>query len=72
MLVARLICSDTDCADEVLARAPSEGELEALACDCGCALEIIGWPDVEETLELVAHGHGPIPLIRRYELVRAA
>jgi hypothetical protein len=20
-------------------------ELEALACDCGCALEIVGWPD---------------------------
>ena len=46
MYVARLVCSDTDCADEVTLEAATLAELETLICDCGCALEIIGWPDV--------------------------
>ena len=41
---ARLICSDDDCTDVFEAYGTLE-ELEALACDCGCALEIVGWPD---------------------------
>ena len=45
MFVARLICSDEGCAAEVSAEAATLRELETLACDCGCALEIIGWPD---------------------------
>jgi hypothetical protein len=45
MLVARLICSDEDCAAEAVAEAATLRELETLACDCGCALELIGWPD---------------------------
>lgn len=45
MFVARLICSDTDCADEGVLEAETLAELEAMACDCGCVLEIIGWPD---------------------------
>ncbi len=45
MFVARLICSDTDCAEERLLEAETIAELEAMACDCGCALAIIGWPD---------------------------
>ncbi len=45
MFVARLICSDTECAEERVLEAESLRELEAMACDCGCVLEIIGWPD---------------------------
>lgn len=46
MYVARLICSDTDCAEQVTYEAWTLRELETLVCDCGCALEVIGWPDV--------------------------
>ncbi len=45
MFVARLICSDVDCAFEEELEAPALAALEALACDCGCVLEPIGWPD---------------------------
>jgi hypothetical protein len=45
MFVARLVCSDERCAAEVAAEAPTLRELETLVCDCGCALELIGWPD---------------------------
>lgn len=45
MYIARLICSDEDCAEQVLAEAHTLGELETLACDCGCGLAVIGWPD---------------------------
>jgi hypothetical protein len=53
--VARLICSDTDCAADVSAEGRTIRELEALICDCGCALAIIGWPDwIDEPAEVVA------------------
>lgn len=45
MFVARVICSDEGCAEERTVEADSLAELEALLCDCGCVLEIIGWPD---------------------------
>jgi hypothetical protein len=45
MFVARLICSDEACAAEVVAEAFVARELETLVCDCGCALEPIGWLD---------------------------
>ena len=45
MLVARLICSDEACAAELAGEAATLRELETLVCDCGCALELIGWPD---------------------------
>jgi hypothetical protein len=48
MLAARLICSDEACAEELLAEAATLRELETLVCDCGCALEPIGWPDRAE------------------------
>jgi hypothetical protein len=55
MFVARLICSDVDCAAELTAEAGAAAELQTLLCDCGCALEIIGWPDwVDEPAEVVA------------------
>jgi hypothetical protein len=48
VLIARLICSDPECAARVTEEAATLRELETLACECGCALEIIGWPDVVE------------------------
>ena len=55
MFVARLICSDMECAEELTAESADAAELETLLCDCGCTLEIIGWPDwVDEPGEVVA------------------
>ena len=48
MLLARLICSDDACTEAFEARAATLAELEALACDCGCALAVLGWPDAGE------------------------
>ncbi|HSD76112.1 MAG TPA: hypothetical protein VLA98_01860 [Solirubrobacteraceae bacterium] len=45
MLLARLICSDEACAERFEAAAATLAELVALACDCGCALQVLGWPD---------------------------
>ncbi|HEX2016426.1 MAG TPA: hypothetical protein VGN69_07005 [Solirubrobacteraceae bacterium] len=45
MLIATLICSEERCPAEFEARAATLRELEALACDCGCALAVVGWPD---------------------------
>lgn len=41
---AVLICSDDECTDRFEAHG-SLAELEALACDCGCALQIVGWAE---------------------------
>lgn len=49
MFIARLVCSDSDCAEELEVRASTLEELDRLLCDCGCTLEIIAWPD--EVLE---------------------
>ena len=58
MFVARLICSDADCAEEAEVHAGSLDELERLLCGCGCTLELIAWPDwADEIAEVVAlHG----------------
>jgi hypothetical protein len=40
MFHATLICSDGDCAETFEAWGTLD-ELEALACDCGCTLEIL-------------------------------
>lgn len=43
MYHARLVCSDGDCA--VLYEAyGGAGDLGALACECGCGLQALGWP----------------------------
>jgi hypothetical protein len=44
--IARLVCSDEACAEEVTHETATLAELETLLCECGCALEVIGWPDV--------------------------
>jgi hypothetical protein len=46
MFMALLICSDEGCAELFEAYGTLE-ELEALACDCGCSLEILTLQDVE-------------------------
>ncbi len=45
MYIARLICSDPECGEEITAAAATLQELETLICDCGCALALVGWPD---------------------------
>jgi D-serine deaminase-like pyridoxal phosphate-dependent protein len=63
VFVARLICTDAACAEEVAAEAARAPELERLICDCGCALEILGWPDwVDEPGELIAFRTAATPL----------
>jgi hypothetical protein len=55
MFVARLVCSDPACAAELDAEAAEAADLERLICDCGCAFEVIAWPDwLEEPAEVVA------------------
>lgn len=45
MLYALLICSDDDCTDEFEAWGTLE-ELETLACECGCALQLISVSEI--------------------------
>ena len=52
MFRALLLCADGDCA-EVFEAYGSLEELEALACDCGCSLELL---EISETDEAVAAG----------------
>ena len=58
MFHALLICSDPECTETFEAWAGSLEELEALACDCGCALALWSISEVEgnpaEPLELRA------------------
>ena len=44
---ALLVCSDEACPEEVEAYAMRLEELEALACECGCALQLIAVSEVE-------------------------
>jgi hypothetical protein len=45
MWLVRLICSDEGCAEELEAVVAAPAELDALACDCGCCLQVVGFPD---------------------------
>jgi hypothetical protein len=66
MLYAILICSDPECADEVEVHGEPV-DLEQLACDCGCTLQVISIDEaVPVELRVVAH------LPRRGDLRRAA
>ncbi len=47
MVRARLLCSGEDCAGIFEALGPLE-EVEALACECGCSLEVLAWPEPAE------------------------
>jgi hypothetical protein len=46
MFLALLICSDESCTHELETWGTLE-ELEAMACDCGCALQLISVSEVE-------------------------
>jgi hypothetical protein len=47
MFRALLLCADGDCA-EVFEAYGSLDELEALACDCGCSLELLEISEANE------------------------
>ena len=55
MYVARLICSDQECAERIVLEADDVMELVSLACDCGCTFEVVGLPDwvEDETATIV-------------------
>ena len=57
MFRALLICSDEGCA-ELFEAYGSLAELEALACDCGCTLEILTLDEAEGA----QHGFDLVPL----------
>lgn len=67
MFTARLICSDPGCDAEDEVEAATVAELESLACDCGCAMAIVGWPLVVEPEELAA-----VVSLRRRGILRDA
>ena len=46
MYTAHLVCTDPACSEEHAAETATLAELDALVCECGCALELVGWPDV--------------------------
>jgi hypothetical protein len=58
MFRALLLCADDDCAETFEAYG-SLDELEALACDCGCALELL---EVSDTGDASADGFTLIPV----------
>ena len=64
MYVARLICSDERCAEEILAEARTLDELATLACDCGCGFELIGWPDdAHDETDAAAADAAPVEVV---------
>jgi hypothetical protein len=46
MFLALLICSDEACAEELETPGTLE-EFDALACDCGCTLQVVALSEVE-------------------------
>jgi hypothetical protein len=44
MVRAVLFCSDDDCTAVFEAYGELE-EVERLACECGCGLQVLGWPE---------------------------
>jgi hypothetical protein len=58
MFIAQLICSEPECPDVYEACAATLAELEALACECGCGLQLVRVTEGEDdgrrvTLELL-------------------
>ena len=47
MFLAVVMCSDDDC-DEVLEVYGKLLELDTLSCDCGCGMQVLGWPEPVE------------------------
>jgi hypothetical protein len=44
LLRALVVCSGEECLAEYEVLAPA-AEIEALCCDCGLGLEVLGWPE---------------------------
>ena len=44
---ALLICTDESCAEELEAYGTRLEELEALACECGCVLQLMAVSEIE-------------------------
>lgn len=53
----RLVCSDGGCASLWEAFGPGL-ELDSLGCECGCALQVIGWP-----IGVDGRGDGAVALV---------
>jgi len=65
LYTAVLVCSDPDCAERVDA-VGTLAELETLACECGCGLAVVGWPDpVEGVRPGDAGPGGEVVVLRR-------
>ena len=58
-----LVCSADGCAELFEAYGPLD-ELEALACECGYGLQLLGWPVPVEDAETGAVGPELLPLAR--------
>ncbi len=41
LFLARLLCSDPDCAERIEEHVADLAELDRLACECGCTYELI-------------------------------
>ena len=63
MLYAILICSDQDCAEEFEGWG-DPGDFEAMACECGCTLQVIAFSEYQEARIR--------PIVPRLELRQAA
>jgi hypothetical protein len=64
---AVLICSDEECTERFEAQG-TLAELESLACDCGCAMHVLRWPEPVEHLALV----DPVAHVAHDDLAAAA
>ncbi|MEA2390864.1 MAG: hypothetical protein QOK31_973 [Solirubrobacteraceae bacterium] len=65
--LAVLICSDEECTERFEAQG-TLADLESLACDCGCAMHVLRWPEPVEHLHLV----DPVDAVAQPELAAAA
>lgn len=61
MVHALLMCSEDECTDTYEVYGLLE-EIEALACECGCGLAVIGWPDTVEGGPSSSRGVALLPL----------
>jgi hypothetical protein len=59
MYVARVICSDPECAERTVAEAEDVLDLVWLMCECGCSMQLVGLPD------FVDERATPAPLLLR-------
>jgi hypothetical protein len=60
---ALLVCSADGCAELFEAYGPLD-EVEALACECGYGLQVLGWPVRIDDAETGADGPELVPLAR--------